>query len=121
MALKMAHPEFCLTLNTSTGVCVPVAVIGHACFRKHTHKTTGWALVSSNDRSCFQNSHSLPIPVTLVSLLDSLLLRLFALCSLFPEYYSPSEIRESFTKNVGFEQMSLKEIENLDEEREYFR
>lgn len=45
----MAHPEFCPTLNPSTGVCVPVAVIGYACCNKNKH--TGRALVSSKDLS----------------------------------------------------------------------
>lgn len=45
----MAHPEFCPTLNPSTGVCMSVAVIGHACCSKN--KNTGQALVSSHDLS----------------------------------------------------------------------
>lgn len=41
----------------------------------------------------------------------------FALFLLCPECSSTGEITESFTKNIEFEQISLKEIEHLDEQR----
>lgn len=48
-------------------------------------------------------------------MLDLLLLRLFALFS--STQNAARENREGFTENIGLEQMSLKEIPNLDEQR----
>lgn len=48
VAVKMAHPELCLTLNTSTMVHimeVTVAVTGHACCSKNKNHWTGTGLL----------------------------------------------------------------------------